>query len=961
MTHNFIRRFQQQKSDLPSSRQFPLRLVLIVPFVLQISVAVGLVGYLSFRNGQQAVNDLAYQLMNEVNTRVDKHLDNYLEQARNSAKLNADSISTGLVSTENLAQFQRYLWKQTEVSRSGFILYGNTQGEFVATGYIFEDDLIEISEILPKFYGNNNVYSYATDSQGKKSGYTQAPIPYDFQKEGWYAETLQAKKPLWTSIYAWEFPPYPLAIAYGYPIYDKNQQIVGSIGVEKRLSEISDFLKTIQGSPSMKVFILERNGLLVADSSNENPFTIVEEKAIRLPGTASKEPLIQATAKYLEQKFGQFQNIQGSQQLFFWRDGQKQFIQLNSWRDADGLDWLVVVVVPESDFMAQINANNNSTLFLCLLSLIVTTGLGILTAQWVTSPVQQINEASGAIAQGELQPVVATGGIRELTALAKSFNIMVSRLQISFDTLEQRVAERTAELAIAKEKAEIANHAKSTFIANMSHELRSPLNAIMGFSQLMQHTPNLPEEQYENAEIIYRSGDYLLTLINNILDLSKIEANKTVLNIQEFNLHNLLDDLEAMLQMRASSANLSLIFERSPEVPMYIYGDDIKLRQVLINLLTNAVKFTQRGAIVLSVDCEFPSEFPADVLPRPDLSQLDLSQLDLSQLDLSKPDLSKPDLSKPVILYFSVRDTGVGIAPEELAQIFEAFTQAEAGRARQEGTGLGLTISRKFVQLMGGDITLESTLGKGTTFQFQIQATLGTGENHTSFINSLRPHRNCSILGLAPGQPIYRILIVDDKPINRQLLIKMLNPLGFQLREASNGQEAINLWSSWSPHLIWMDIRMPVMDGYEATKYIRAKPQGTDTVIIALTASVLEEERAVTLASGCNDFLSKPFREQDIFDTLTNYLGVQYIYAEEETLKLTSELTLNPEQLTSMPSVWIKQLYKAAIEGDMDLISSLITEIPPRESELAKNLKELVQQFQFEVIINLLEPMMETA
>ena len=932
MIHNFIHRFRQLKPDLPSSRQFPLRLVLIVPFVLQISAAVGLVGYLSFRNGQQAVNDLAYQLMNEVNTRVDKHLDNYLEQARNSAKLNADSIATGLVSTENLEEFQHYLWKQTQLARSGFILYGNTQGEFIATGYIFEDDLIEISEILPKFYGNKDVYSYATDSQGAKTRYTQEPIPYDFQQEGWYAETLKAKKPMWTSIYAWEFPPYPLAIAYGYPIYDNNQQIIGSIGVEKRLSEISDFLKTIQGSPSMKVFILERDGLLVADSSNENPFTIVEEKAIRLSGTASKEPLIQATAKYLEQKFGQFQNIRGSQQLFFLRDGQKQFIQLNSWQDVDGLDWLVVVVVPESDFMSRINANNNSTILLCLLSLIVTTGLGILTARWVTSPVQQINAASGAIAQGEIQPVATTGGIRELTSLAKSFNMMVVQLQISFDTLEQRVTERTTELAIAKEKAEIANHAKSTFIANMSHELRSPLNAIMGFSQLMQHTPNLPEEQYENADIIYRSGDYLLNLINNILDLSKIEANKTVLNIQELNLHNLLDDLEAMLQMRASSANLSLIFERSPEVPMYIYGDDIKLRQVLINLLTNAVKFTQRGAIVLSVDCEFPTD-----------------------------DLPLPDLPQPVILYFSVRDTGVGIAPEELAQIFEAFTQAEAGRSRQEGTGLGLTISRKFVQLMGGDITLESTVDKGTTFQFQIQATLGTGENHTNFINFLRPHRNLSILGLAPGQPIYRILIVDDKLINRQLLIKMLNPLGFQLREATNGQEAINLWSSWSPHLIWMDIRMPVMDGYEATKYIRARPQGTDTVIIALTASVLEEERAVTLASGCNDFLSKPFREQDIFDALTKYLGVQYIYAEEETLKLASEITLTPEQLTSISSDWIKQFYKAAIEGDVELILSLITEISPREPELAKNLKELVQQFQFEVMINLLAPLMETA
>ncbi|NJL89007.1 MAG: response regulator, partial [Coleofasciculaceae cyanobacterium SM2_1_6] len=699
------------------------------------------------------------------------------------------------------------------------------------------------------------------------------------------------------------------------PLYDENQQIIGSIGVEKRLSEISDFLKTIQGSPSMRIFILERDGLLVADSSNEEPFKLVEEQAIRIPGTASKDPLIQATAKYLEQKFGQFQNIQGSQQLFFWRDGQKQFIKLNSWQDAEGLDWLVVIVVSEADFMARINANNNLTILLCLLSLIVTTGLGIITAQWITIPVKKINEASGSIAQGELQPVVATGGIRELTALAKSFNMMVHQLQISFETLEQRVTERTTELAIAKEKAEIANHAKSTFIANMSHELRSPLNAIMGFSQLMQHTPNLPEEQYENADIIYRSGDYLLTLINNILDLSKIEANKTTLNIQEFNLHNLLDDLEAMLQLRASSANLSLIFERSPEVPVYICTDDIKLRQVLLNLLTNAIKFTEQGAIVLSVDCAFPEN-----------------------------SLEDQEGSKKITLYFSVRDTGVGIAPEELAYVFEAFTQAEAGRARQEGTGLGLTISRKFIQLMGGDISLESTLGQGSTFQFQIQAALGTGENHASLMEAPRSRRHRSILGLAPGQPLYRILIVDDKPINRQLLIKMLNPLGFQLREASNGEEAIKLWATWYPHLIWMDIRMPGMDGYTATKHIRATPQGAETIIIALTASVLEEEKYITFASGCNDFLPKPFREQDIFEALAKYLGVQYIYAEDEP-KIAPAFTLTPEQLACMPQAWIKQLYKAAIEGDVELILSLIKEIPATELELAQNLKELVQQF----------------
>ncbi|MGL6137896.1 MAG: ATP-binding protein, partial [Planktothrix sp.] len=354
---------------------------------------------------------------------------------------------------------------------------------------------------------------------------------------------------------------------------------------------------------------------------------------------------------------------------------------------------------------------------------------------------------------------------------------------------------------------------KSTFIANMSHELRSPLNAILGFSQLMLRTKNLPNEQYENAGIIQRSGEYLLTLINNVLDFAKIEAGKTTLNQKDFDLHQLLDDLEDMLHLRAVNIGLELIFDRAADLPHYIHSDGVKLRQVLLNLLSNAIKFTEAGGVILRVNSVFDQE------------------------------------TKHYILDFNINDTGVGIAPSELSRLFEAFSQTKSGQESQEGTGLGLAISQQFVKLLGGNITVTSELGKGTTFQFSMKVTAARASiNHKNISEKL-------ILGLAADQPIYRILAVDDKPVNQKLLIKLLSPLGFQVKAASNGEEAIALWDSWQPHLIFMDMRMPIMDGYEATKYIKSHVKGHATAIIALTASVLEEEKAMVLSAGCDDFM----------------------------------------------------------------------------------------------------------
>ncbi len=510
-------------------------------------------------------------------------------------------------------------------------------------------------------------------------------------------------------------------------------------------------------------------------------------------------------------------------------------------------------------------------------------------------------------------------------------------LQRANTDLERRVLDRTMDLQQSEAKAlelaakaEAANQAKSTFIANMSHELRSPLNAVIGFSQLMMRAKNLADEHYENASIINRSGDYLLTLINNILDLSKIEAGKTTLNIQTFDLMQLLDDVEDMLQLRATNAGLNLMFDCDRDVPRFICTDQVKLRQVLLNLIGNAIKFTKEGSIIVSLSNANPLKSP------------------------TTSSTSENTTDNQCVLNFSICDTGVGIAPEELSQLFVSFSQAQAGREKQEGTGLGLAISRSFVQLMGGDISVTSELGQGTTFQFQIQAQLG--------IKLIPDHAEKNrTLALAPDQPTYKILVVDDKSTNRQLLVKLLSPMGFDVKEAHDGQEAIAIWDQWEPNLIWMDMRMPVMDGYEATKYIKSTIKGNATAVIALTASVLEEEKAIVISAGCDDFIRKPFREQMIFDTLAKHLGVKYTYESlqphENAINFSPEISLTSENLKVMPDSWIMQLYISSLEADRTIVINLIGEIPETETFLVRSLIKLARNFQFEKLIDLTEPL----
>ncbi|MEG4069366.1 response regulator [Microcoleus sp. Pol11C2] len=542
-------------------------------------------------------------------------------------------------------------------------------------------------------------------------------------------------------------------------------------------------------------------------------------------------------------------------------------------------------------------------------------------------------------------------------------------------TLEAKIDERTEQLQHAALAAEAANKAKSTFLANMSHELRTPLNSILGFAQIMEPSPDLSVENRENMRIIRRSGEHLLTLINEVLDLSKIEAGRMMLNPKNFDLYRLLDDLQDMFQLRVEKQELQLRFQRDADVPQYVRTDDIKLRQVLINLLSNAIKFTETGEIILRVIKLEKSGF-LDLLDSPTAcfdTTRSIREFSRASSDFAKVewrDEAENSTVPSFFLLFEIEDTGVGIAPEELGNIFKAFVQTASGKKNHKGTGLGLKISRQFVRLMGGEIVVESQLELGTTFKFEIPV----GAVYAADLPD--PQLNRQVSGLEPNQPCYRILIVDDREDNRQLLVKMLSPLGFRVEQATNGQEAIEMWENWHPHLILMDVRMPVMDGYEATKQIKARikqresgwemnishPDSPIPKIIALTASTIEGRQAFALLIGCDDFISKPFRKTDIFDAINKHLGVKYLYSNSrDFISIGDRNNLSGSianaalaYLPTLPAEWIDNMKQVIRSADFDLIVRTIDEIREPHPEFAEILQGHLDNFDYQKILNLI-------
>ncbi|MBN2652509.1 MAG: response regulator [Spirochaetales bacterium] len=435
--------------------------------------------------------------------------------------------------------------------------------------------------------------------------------------------------------------------------------------------------------------------------------------------------------------------------------------------------------------------------------------------------------------------VIRIDDVTEIAENQEKLRVAQEEIRQHRDHLEDLVEQRTKELSIAKKTAEEASKSKSLFLSNMSHELRTPLNAILGYTQLMQYDATLNKKQKEFVDIINRSGEHLLALINDILEISRIEAKRINIESKPVNLPKMLRDLAEMFKLKTESRGIKFTIEGINSLPFFIISDENKLRQILINLLGNAVKFTEEGYITM------------------------------------RSEVNEKEKGK-ISLVFEIEDSGLGIAKNELKKLFKPFEQTESGKQSSlSGTGLGLAISKEYAKLLGGDISVKSKYGSGSKFTLTIET-----EVTKSVVEEFPLDKK--IIGLKGGARPPRILIAEDKEDSRNLLVEMLSIINADVKTANDGVEAVRIAAEFEPHLIWMDIRMPNLDGLEATKQIKSNKEIKQPIIIALTAHALTEEKESILETGCDDFVRKPFQQIEIFETMQRHLKLEYLYDETD-------------------------------------------------------------------------------
>lgn len=518
--------------------------------------------------------------------------------------------------------------------------------------------------------------------------------------------------------------------------------------------------------------------------------------------------------------------------------------------------------------------------------------------RWIHNRWRRINDAEG----NEIKRVGTHQDITER-------KLREQELERYKNHLEDEVQQRTAELMLARDAAETANRAKSVFLANMSHELRTPLNAILGFSRLLSDDSQLAGGQRETLSIINRSGEHLLQLINDVLEMAKIEAGHLQLSHSPFDLGNLVRDVVELMQIRCREKGLELKLDQSSKFPRFIKGDEGRLRQILLNLLGNAVKFTEHGGVTVRL---------------------------------------KVRNNNHTHLLIEVEDTGPGISTDEQEKIFKPFIQLSEDASRQ-GTGLGLTITQQFVEMMGGQIEVESEPGKGTLFRIDLPLE-ALDESEISHFES---EWSGKVIGLTPGQPAYRILIAEDQRDNQLLLSRLMNELGLEIKVAENGKQCVDIFQQWQPDLIWMDRRMPVLDGVEATRRIRSLPGGDKVKIVAVTASVLSEQRQELGKAGMDDFVNKPYRFEELYDCMAQHLGLHYLYADDVSAPRPTQ-PLTPAMLATVDPELRGRLRLALESLHSSHISDAITQVGVTNPELAVILSRMVDEFDYPTILDAL-------
>lgn len=858
------------------SGKVPLRIVLVVPFFIQIVGAVGLVGYLSFRSGEEAVEDLANRLMSAAGDRVSLYLDNYLKTPRLIDRLNADAVKFGRLDPQNLPQLERHLFQQLQqFELISTLLFLNSETDFrAANHFTLPGDPSE--GLVASDDSNKTIYQvYRVDEVGNRSQLVRTYPGGNPHKRPWYKAAIAAKQATWTPIYQ-TGSTNALAISHVIPLYEgTSKNFVGVFGNTLRLTHISQFLSTLKISPKAKIYILESDGSLVANSTGEPLYTTSKSgnntEFQRLTMFDSDSPTLRAAGNRLRQGNESLSNLQDPHLLKFDFQGEQYFLKAIPFRDELGLKWAILVAIPSSDFLAEINRNALKTALLCLLAMLVAIGVGILTARRITRPILRLNQASEAIASGKLDQNVEIKGIKELEKLANSFNSMAGQLQQSFETLDRQ-----------NQDLKRLDQLKDEFLANTSHELRTPLNGIIGIAESLIDgaTGKLSQTTQANLNLIVSSGRRLSHLVNDILDFSKLRHNHLELQLKPVDLRAVTHLVLTLSQPLTVNKNLQLINTIPANFPP-AEADEDRLQQILHNLIGNAIKFTPSGSVTISAEVVAVNHQIA----------------------------------------ITIADTGIGIPSEKFESIFKSFEQAEGSIAREYGgTGLGLAVTKQLVELHGGKISVKSQVGSGSQFTFTLPISMGQVEQIAP-IPTIKESFNFSIPEFssitnnyqleADSQADIKVLIVDDEPINLQVLVNILSLQKYGITQASNGEEVLALIEQgFQPSIILLDVMMPKMTGYEVTQKLRERYLSTELPILLLTAKTQVQDIVIGLDSGANDYLSKPVAKDELLARIRTQINMCRLRTENMRLSAELEVTRKLQQMM-LP----KQQELAAIEG----------------------------------------------